>query len=223
MVLLDIILPNWVVIIAAIVLVILGINFSVTLSTFKKDSITNQLKIVGLEGTIKEKDLTILNIKMGIDVQAQDLAAVKFVDWKEKELEEHRKIIMEAAIERAKGMLQGWMIDEEKGFRKDAVTRSMGVNFGKITEHLIPFSDYLKDFDPRDIRFIGSPVDLMIFSGATSKSSYIEIYFVEIKTGAGQLSKKQKTIRDAIENNRVHWMPIVVPEFKWDVPDDDEQ
>jgi predicted Holliday junction resolvase-like endonuclease len=98
----------------------------------------------------------------------------------------------------------------------------MGVNLGKITEHLVPFSEHLKDFNPRDIRFIGSPVDLMIFDGATEKRNIIDIYLVEIKTGTGQLSKKQKTIRDAITNNRVYWKPIVVPDFKWDIPDDDE-
>jgi predicted Holliday junction resolvase-like endonuclease len=98
----------------------------------------------------------------------------------------------------------------------------MGVNFGKITEHLLPFSNHLSEFDPRDIRFIGSPVDLMIFSGATAKSSVIDIYFVEIKTGSGQLSKKQKSIRDAIYDHRVHWKPIVVPEFEWDISDEDD-
>lgn len=70
--------------------------------------------------------------------------------------------------------------------------------------------------------FIGSPVDLMIFDGATEKRDVIDIYLVEIKTGSGQLSKKQKTIREAIENQRIHWKPIIVPDFKWDVPDDDE-
>jgi predicted Holliday junction resolvase-like endonuclease len=140
--------------------------------------------------------------------------------WKEKELDAHRKIIFRAALEKAESLLAGWKITEGDKLRSDAVKRSMGVNFGKITEHLIPFSKHLEEFDPRDVRFIGSPVDLMIFDGATTKDDVIDIYFVEIKTGSGQLSKKQKTIRDAIENHRVHWKPIVVPEFKWDVPDD---
>ena len=128
---------------------------------------------------------------------------------------------MEAALESAQGKLAEWKVIVERDLRRDAVKRSMGVNFGKITEHLIPFSIHLTEFDPRDVRFIGSPVDLMIFDGATEKREIIDIYFVEIKTGSGQLSKKQKTIREAIESKRIHWKPIVVPEFKWDVPDDD--
>lgn len=184
----------------------------------------NNIASIQKDGLLKEKELVIEKMLSDLKGQAHDLASVQFEDWKGKELEAHRKVIFEAAYERAKGWLSEWKIVEEKGLRKDAVTRSMGVNFGKITEHLVPFSVHLQDFDPRDIRFIGSPVDLMIFDGATAKKETIDIYFVEIKTGSGKLSKKQKTIRDAIESPfpRVHWLPIVVPEFKWDVPDEDE-
>jgi predicted Holliday junction resolvase-like endonuclease len=161
-------------------------------------------------------------LHLEFEKEAENKATTLLDIWKSKELEQHRNIIIKAAADSAQGMLAEWKLEVEKGLRKDAVTRSMGVNFGKITEHLIPFSVHLQEFDPRDIRFIGSPVDLMIFDGATRKSDSIEIYFVEIKTGSGQLSKKQKTIRDAIENNKVHWKPITVPEFKWDVPDEDE-
>ena len=184
----------------------------------------NVLEVLYHQGEMKDKNLQIEKMLAEAKELANGLAAKQFEDWKEKELQSHREVIMEAALQRAKAILSEWKISEEKGLRKDAVTRSMGVNFGKITEHLVPFSVHLQDFDPRDIRFIGSPVDLMIFDGATSKKETIDIYFVEIKTGSGQLSKKQKTIRDAIESPfpRVHWLPIIVPEFKWDVPDDEE-
>lgn len=174
------------------------------------------------EAKINAKGAVIEELKKTIAIKSQELATIQFEDWKKNELENHRKVIIEAALERAKSLLSEWKISEEKELRKDAITRSMGVNFGKITEHLIPFSSHLAEFDPRDVRFIGSPVDLMIFDGATQKRDYIDIYLVEIKTGSGVLSKKQKAIRDAISNNRVHWKPIVVPEFKWDVPDEDE-
>jgi predicted Holliday junction resolvase-like endonuclease len=190
----------------------------------KQEGIIKEKDLVAA-GLIKEKGLTIGKLQSDIQVQAQKIAEGQFTTWKEKELEAHRKVIIQAAIERAQAMLAEWKISEGEKLRKDAVKRSMGVNFGKITEHLIPFSIHLQDFDPRDIRFIGSPVDLMIFDGATEKADVIDIYFVEIKTGSGVLSKKQKTIRDAIEapTPRVHWMPIIVPEFKWDVPDEEDK
>lgn len=186
----------------------------------------NQLEVSMLkhEGLLNEKDLQIEKMLAEAKEVATGLATKQFEEWKGTELETHRKVIIASAFEQAKVWLAEWKIASEKGLRKDAVTRSMGVNFGKITEHLVPFSVHLENFDPRDIRFIGSPVDLMIFDGATSKKDTIDIYFVEIKTGSGQLSKKQKTIRDAIESPfpRVHWLPIVVPDFKWDVSEENE-
>jgi predicted Holliday junction resolvase-like endonuclease len=223
--LLEIILPNWVVIVSVIVVLILGFNLAANINQFRKDTAANQLKIVSLEGTVREKDLFIGKIQSDIQLEANNKATLLLTQWKESELENQRKIIFEDAKERAKTLLSMWMMDEEKKLRKDAVIRSMGVNFGKITEHLLPFSHHLAEFDPRDIRFIGSPVDLMIFAGATAQKSISDIYFVEIKTGSGQLSKKQKSIKEAIDNRRIHWKPIIVPEFQWDVPDipeDDE-
>jgi predicted Holliday junction resolvase-like endonuclease len=222
MLLLDIVLPNWVVGLTLVALVILGINIASQISNIRKENTAHQVKLVTLEGVIREKDLAISIIKTEINGQAQELATIHFDTWKEKELDAHRKIIFDAASERAKGLLREWILDEEKGLRKDAIVRSMGVNLGKITEHLVPFSDYLKNFNPRDMRFIGSPVDLIIFDGLTTGNEIVNIHLVEIKTGSGKLSKKQKIIRNAVEFNRVHWLPVIVPDFKWDTSDDDE-
>lgn len=212
---------NWIVIVAGLILIIISFNVLEKFVTLRRENNKYLLEAVRNDGLIREKDLEIQKIKSEITNQANDLATVKLEEWKTKELESHREVMWNAAVDKAKSLLSQWIIEEEKGLRKDAVTRSMGVNFGKITEHLLPFSSHLSEFDPRDIRFIGSPVDLMIFSGATAKKPTIDIYFVEIKTGSGKLSKKQKSIQEAIESHRVHWKPIVVPEFQWDVSDDD--
>ncbi|MGN6264222.1 MAG: Holliday junction resolvase-like protein [Ginsengibacter sp.] len=174
------------------------------------------------QNNMKEKDLQIEKMIAEAKEVAVNLAATQFEEWKTKELEAHRKVIFKASIDSAQAALAEWKISTGKELRQDAITRSMGVNFGKITEHLLPFSKHLMQFDPRDVRFIGSPVDLMIFDGATQKKGIIDIYLVEIKTGSGKLSKKQKSIRDAIEDHRVYWKPIIVPEFKWDVSDDED-
>ena len=200
---------NWtmVVIIAVIIVIIWLLNSIFAAIKYKKE--------------LKNKQVLFEQRESDLRLNIYNLAIEKFQEFKEAELYNYQKIIKEATLKECEALLRGWIIDEEKGLRKDAVTRSMGVNLGKITEHLVPFSKHLEDFNPRDIRFIGSPVDLMIFDGATESRSIIDIYFVEIKTGTGQLSKKQKTIRDAIEGQRIHWLPIIVPQFKWDVPDDD--
>jgi predicted Holliday junction resolvase-like endonuclease len=218
---------KWLLIVAVVLLLILLIGIIPSIiSNNKRKLITqkgaNDLELLKWEGILKDKNLEIQKMNENAKAIATDLATKQLESWKENELQTHRNVIIEAALKQSKVWLAEWKIAEEKILRKDAVTRSMGVNFGKITEHLIPFSAHLENFDPRDIRFIGSPVDLMIFDGATSKRDILNIYFVEIKTGAGQLSKKQKTIRDAIENQRIHWKPIVVPEYKWDVYEENE-
>lgn len=235
MILLDSITINssLVILIVIALIAILGYLFG-SISTLKQAANKNNITIVQREGELREKDLTFQNNmkekdlkieKMIADAKesANNIAANQFEEWKIKELEAHRKVIIKAAIDSAQAALAEWKIVTEKDFRKDAITRSMGVNFGKITEHLLPFSKHLSQFDPRDVRFIGSPVDLMIFDGATRKSDTIDVYLVEIKTGSGKLSKKQKSIQQAVADHRVYWKPIVVPEFNWDVSDEPEE
>ena len=206
---------KWIIVGAVIFILIVIIIISSIVNHFKR-------LITERENKINEKDLILQRNDAELNLIVNERALAQFEVFKVNELDGYKKIMQDAAVQEARSLFGRWIIDEEDRLRKDAVTRSMGVNLGKITEHLVPFSEHLKEFNPRDIRFIGSPVDLMIFDGATEKRNIIDIYLVEIKTGTGQLSKKQKTIRDAITNNRVYWKPIVVPEFKWDIPDDEE-
>ncbi len=204
-------------------LIVAGIIILILVITFVVFNFVNYFKkiIRERENKIKEQELMLQRNDAELNLLANQRATYQFELFKTNELEGYKKIMQEAAHQEARSLYARWIIDEEERLRKDAVTRSMGVNLGKITEHLVPFSSHLEHFNPRDIRFIGSPVDLMIFDGATEKSDVIDIYLVEIKTGTGQLSKKQKAIRDAIDKHRVYWKAVLVPEFKWDIPDDD--
>lgn len=91
--------------------------------------------------------------------------------------------------------------------RKDALRRSQSVVAGKATEHLAAL---LPDFpfDPRDARFLGSPVDLVVFDGL-SAGELREIVFVEVKTGpSAALSTRERRIRDVVSAGRVRWKEI---------------
>lgn len=91
----------------------------------------------------------------------------------------------------------------EQAIRKDAVERSKRTLKGKGVEQLVP---YLPGFlyEPSDARFLGSPVDLMIFKGNTVGEPQ-EVVFIEVKTGTSSLSKKERQWRDAIQQGRVRW------------------
>ena len=89
------------------------------------------------------------------------------------------KIITQTATKEAEASLQQWILDNGQRLRDDAVKRSMAVNLGKITEHLIPFSAQFteREFNPQDARFIGSPIDLILFDGVASKKPEVTILF----------------------------------------------
>lgn len=102
-----------------------------------------------------------------------------------------------------------WKLRHTRAIRADAVRRSRAVTLGKVQEQLVPF---FPDFpwDPRDARFIGSPVDLVVFDGL-SEGAVRELVFVEIKTGASQLTSREREVRDAVQARRVTWRELRVP------------
>src|SRR5258706_3098353 len=60
-----------------------------------------------------------------------------------------------------------WKVRYSSAIREDAVQRSLAVTAGKVHEQLVP---YLPEFgfNPKDARFLGSPVDLVVFDGLSA-------------------------------------------------------
>jgi len=93
---------------------------------------------------------------------------------------------------------------ERKGIRRAAVTQSRAVLGGKFVEQLAPYLPEFK-YDPTEARFIGSPIDLVVFPGLASGDPR-EIVIMEIKTGKNcQLTPQQDKIRRLIEDGMVRW------------------
>ncbi len=131
--------------------------------------------------------------------EVSEKAKLLFNVWKEKEEEQ--------ISEKAKLLFQEWKKEEEKNIRKDAVDRSQAIIRGKITEHLIPFfPDF--EYNPKDARFIGSPIDFIVFDGL-SEGEIKNVIFVEVKTGSSaSLSTRERKVRDCIKNKNVEWKII---------------
>lgn len=120
--------------------------------------------------------------------------------------------------EKAAMLFEGWKMREEEAIRSDAIRRSESVTRGKMTEHLIPFfPDF--PYNPKDARFLGSPVDLIVFDGL-SDEKVSDIVFVEIKTSRNpSLSRREREVRDCIDEKRVSYRMIQqVPDTR--LPDD---
>jgi len=95
---------------------------------------------------------------------------------------------------------KGWYT---RRVRKDAIQRSLAVTAGKVYEQLVPYLPNFP-FNPKDVRFLGSPVDFVVFDGL-SEGQVQRIVFVEVKTGDGQLSGRERRVRDAVQEARVEW------------------
>lgn len=87
--------------------------------------------------------------------------------------------------------------------RKDATNRSRSIMQGQISEQLAPFLPGFP-YEAADSRFIGKPVDFLVFKGLSNKQIE-EVIFVEVKTANSKLSKNEKDLKEAIQNKKVKW------------------
>lgn len=141
-------------------------------------------------------------IKRDLATQASRTALKQLEEWRINEIENVKKQQYETAYNTIKNVeFPQWKQEYERSIRQDAISKSRSTLVGKITEHFIPF---LPDFsyNPKDARFLGSPVDYVVFDGL-SEEELKRIVFVEVKTNLGTLTKRGRQIRDAIQAGKV--------------------
>jgi len=130
----------------------------------------------------------------------------RVASWEARELGAHKRQLLEVARREAEVMLAEWKRAHDKATRKDAVQRSHAVTVGKVTEHIVPYLPGF-DFDPRDIRFLGSPIDFIVFDGLSS-GHVRRVVFVEVKTATSRLSGRERTVRVAVQARQVDWLEL---------------
>lgn len=101
---------------------------------------------------------------------------------------------------------QVWRLRYSAKIREDAVQRSLAVTAGKVHEQLVP---YLPEFgfNPKDARFLGSPVDLVVFDGLAD-GDVKRVVFLEVKTGGAALTARERQVRQVIEARAVAWVEL---------------
>ncbi len=113
--------------------------------------------------------------------------------------------------ERAKNDLERWKLECTRDIRKDSVNRSRSTLKGRISEQMAPLLPEFP-FSPADARFIGNPIDFVVFDGYTQakdeKGDAISVVLVEVKKGKGRLSREETLIKKAVEEGRVSWRTI---------------
>ncbi|TAL48310.1 hypothetical protein EPN87_00850 [archaeon] len=96
--------------------------------------------------------------------------------------------------------------NEEQKIREDAISRSARTLSGKTLEKLVPFLEKF-NHDPHDVRWLGDPIDLVIFDGYSHNNhdGIDKITFCEIKSGDSKITASQKKIKEIIEKKKVEW------------------
>jgi predicted Holliday junction resolvase-like endonuclease len=137
--------------------------------------------------------LKYIQLKGRVESRARDM----YEAWQARDMDRQ-------VSEKADTLFRTWKLDEEKKIRQDAVKKSEAVTRGKVTEHLIPyFPDF--EYNPKDARFLGTPVDFIIFDGL-SEGEMNKVVFVEVKSGkTGVLSKREKLVKDCIDRGKVSY------------------
>lgn len=93
--------------------------------------------------------------------------------------------------------------NSEKLIRQKTLSGSRRSLVGKFVEKFVPFLEKFR-YSPADAHFLGQPIDYIVFDGL-NEDEVKKIVFVEVKSGNSQLSKREKSLRDAIKNKEVYW------------------
>jgi predicted Holliday junction resolvase-like endonuclease len=128
-----------------------------------------------------------------------------------------------SAIEqRARNDLDRWKLECTNEIRKDSVNRSRSTLKGRISEQMAPLLPEFP-FSPADARFIGNPIDFVVFDGYTNakdeKGDVISVVLVEVKKGKGKLTRVESLIKRAVEEGRVSWRTVVLKDENDQEPD----
>jgi predicted Holliday junction resolvase-like endonuclease len=92
---------------------------------------------------------------------------------------------------------------------KNRLKQSRAVIGGLVSEQMAPLLPGFP-FDPGDCRFVGKPVDFIVFRGMAEKN-ISEVVFLEIKSGSVRnLNDQEKKLKEAILAKNVNWAEFYI-------------
>ena len=135
--------------------------------------------------------------------QERDRGEEALLRWRTQELDAAKALILRD-VETQNAV---WVATTTEKIRADSIKQSLAVTTGKVAEQLVPFFPTFP-WSPKDARFIGSPIDLVVFDWV-DENTLREIIFVEVKAGASaRLTTKQRQLRDCVQAGRVTWREL---------------
>lgn len=160
---------------------------------------------------ILESDLTNLTNQSQQTI-AQHIEKIKYKNESIDHLKESKEqlFILNTKLRKKNTTLESTMESSVKeavtSARKDSVKRQRSILKGQATEQLAPYIN--PNYNPKDYKFMGDPIDYIIFDGMSNdpeSDSINKIVFMDIKTGKSQLNKTQKRIRKTILDGNIEF------------------
>lgn len=143
--------------------------------------------------------------------QAQAMA-LKMFESQKSQLEASFRETYEAKLGEWKATTLAVAIEQN---RADAVETSRAVLKGKIAEQIAPLlPGFLANYNPADARFIGSPIDYLIFNNMSKGDGLeneIDIVLLDVKTGNSGLTPIQRKIEAAANDKRIRFHLLRIP------------
>ncbi|MFW6365163.1 MAG: Holliday junction resolvase-like protein [Spirochaetota bacterium] len=94
-------------------------------------------------------------------------------------------------------------LSQMKRIRRDIADSSRSVIRGQVSEQLSPYLPGFP-FDPASCKFIGSPVDFIVFHKLQDPNERA-VVLVEVKTGGARLNENELLVLDAVKSGRVYF------------------
>ena len=175
----------------------------------KSELVSKELQLAKISGELTHTHTDISNLHASVE------GLTNLLTDKERVYKDDLQLAKRTIEEHYKDQMEVWKKTELEKTVKESVNKSRSILRGKTTEHFAPISEeFLKEFVPSDAKFIGSPIDYIIFSGAGSitdgEEKEIEIVFMDIKTGKAKLTKVQRAIKKAVEEKRIRWKTLEI-------------
>jgi predicted Holliday junction resolvase-like endonuclease len=121
---------------------------------------------------------------------------------------------------RGQARLEQVLLEQQRNLteaRRDSVQKSRSTLKGQIAEQMAPLLPGFR-YRPADARFLGDPIDYVVFSGSTDvrddrrEASGLDIVLLDVKQGASSLSPLQRAIARSVEEGRVRFEVLRISE-----------
>ena len=99
---------------------------------------------------------------------------------------------------------------QKRSLRKELARQQRSTLKGQIAEQLAPWWPGFP-YQASDARFLGAPIDLVVFDGLSDDAAEVSVVLVELKTGKAKLSKNERRVKAAVQAKRVRFETIRLP------------